>query len=243
MSYLANLITKNRILGALPLGDLEFMHPHLERVTLRHGEVLIAPDRRIEYAYFVERGLASTIAETAPDAHAEVGLVGCEGIVGIPVVLGADRAPYRVVIQGPGEALRIAADDLRRIMAARSQVQTSLLLYVQAFLVQVSQTAAVDARFSTRERLARWLLMAHDRMSGNQLPLTHEYLALMLGTRRATVSTLLPDLEGWGAIRNVRGRVMVLDRTKLAEIAGASYGAPEREYARLIALFPGQSSR
>jgi CRP-like cAMP-binding protein len=234
MSYLTNLITKNHILGALRLDDLDFMHPHLEHVPLQHGEVLIAPDRRIEYLYFVERGLASTIAETTPDAHAEVGLVGCEGLVGIPVVLGADRAPHLVVVQGPGEALRVATDDLRRIMAARSQVQASLLLYVQAFLVQVSHTAAANARFSTRERLARWLLMAHDRMSGNQLPLTHEYLALMLGTRRATVSTLVPELEALGAIRNGRGRVVLLDRKKLEEVAGLSYGTPEREYARLI---------
>src|SRR4051794_18380986 len=176
MSYLANLITKNHILGALRLDDLDFMHPHLEHVPLQHGEVLIAPDRRIEYLYFVERGLASTIAETTPDAHAEVGLVGCEGLVGIPVVLGADRAPHRVVVQGPGEALRVATDDLRRIMAARSQVQASLLLYVQAFLVQDRHTAAGNGRFAPVKRRARWVLMAPFRTSGDPLPPTPEVL-------------------------------------------------------------------
>src|SRR5215208_2460139 len=233
MSHLANLITSNRILGALRADDLDFMHPHLEPVPLRHGDALVLPDRRIEFVYFIEKGLASTIAES--DAPVEVGMAGCEGLVGIPIVLGSDRAPYQVVVQGPGEALRVAAGDLRRIMAARPGVQDCLLLYVQAFLVQVSQTAAANARFSARQRLARWLLMAHDRMSGNQLPLTHEYLALMLGTRRATVSTLVPELEALGAIRNRRGRVVLLDRLRLEEVAGPSYGTPEREYGRLIA--------
>src|SRR5829696_5755884 len=144
-----------------------------------------------------------------------------------------------VIVQGPGEALRVAAEDLRRIVMARRQVQDCLLLYVQAFLVQVSQTAAANARFSARQRLARWLLMAHDRMTGDQLPLTHEYLALMLGTRRATVSTLIPELESLGAIRNRRGRVVLLDRSKLEEVAGPSYGTPEREYGRLIARTKG----
>ena len=134
----------------------------------------------------------------------------------------------------------VAAEDLRRIVMARRQVQDCLLLYVQAFLVQVSQTAAANARFSARQRLARWLLMAHDRMTGDQLPLTHEYLALMLGTRRATVSTLIPELESLGAIRNRRGRVVLLDRPKLEEVAGPSYGTPEQEYAHLIRPVAGQ---
>jgi CRP-like cAMP-binding protein len=240
MSHLANAITSNRILGSLRADDLDFMHPHLEAVSLRHGDALVLPDRRIEFVYFIEKGLASTIAESTPDAAAEIGMAGCEGLVGIPIVLGSDRAPYRVIVQGPGEALRVAAADLRRIVMARRQVQDCLLLYVQAFLVQVSQTAAANARFSARQRLARWLLMAHDRMTGDQLPLTHEYLALMLGTRRATVSTLIPELESLGAIRNRRGRVVLLDRPKLEEVAGPSYGTPEQEYAHLIRPVAGQ---
>src|SRR5215213_4084840 len=181
------------------------------------------------------RGLPPLSPNPFPTRPWEVGMAGCEGLVGIPIVLGSDRAPYRVIVQGPGQALRVAAEDLKRIAVARPQVQDCLLLYVQAFLVQVSQTAAANGRFSARQRLARWLLMAHDRMSGNQLPLTHEYLALMLGTRRATVSTLVPELESLGAIRNRRGRVVLLDRSKLEEVAGPSYGTPEREYGRLIA--------
>jgi len=171
MSHLANAITSNRILGSLRADDLDFMHPHLEAVSLRHGDALVLPDRRIEFVYFIEKGLASTIAESTPDAAAEIGMAGCEGLVGIPIVLGSDRAPYRVTVQGPGEAFRVAAADLRRIVMARRQVEECLLLYEQAFLVQVSQTAAANARFSARQRLARWLLMA-DRMTGDQLPLT-----------------------------------------------------------------------
>src|SRR5215216_6005796 len=124
MSHLANVITRNRILGALRADDLDFMHPHLERIPLRHGEALVLPDRQIEFVYFIEKGLASTIAESTPDAPVEIGMAGCEGLVGIPIVLGSDRAP----LQGPGEALRVAAEDLRRIVMARRQVQDCLLL-------------------------------------------------------------------------------------------------------------------
>src|SRR3954467_4213979 len=129
MSHLANLITSNRILGALRSDDLDFMHPHLEPVSLRHGDALVLPDRKIEFVYFIEKGLASTIAETTRYAPVEVGMAGCEGFVGIPIVLGSDSAPYRVVVQGPGQALRAAAQDLRRIVVARPRVQGCLLLY------------------------------------------------------------------------------------------------------------------
>jgi len=127
---------------------------------------------------------------------------------------------------------------------ARRKVQDCLLLYVQAFLVQVSQTAAAKARFSARQRLARWLLMAHDRMTGNQLPLTHEYLALMLGTRRATASTLIPELDSLGVIRNRRGRVVLASplgarrgRWSILWHARAGVWAPHR--TRASALAPG----
>src|SRR5215207_4379874 len=116
MSHLANVITSNRILGALQADDLDFMHPHLEPVSLCHGDALVLPDRQIEFVYFIEKGLASTIAESTPEAPVEVGMAGCEGLVGIPVVLGSGRAPYRVVVQGPGDALRVAAEDLKRIV-------------------------------------------------------------------------------------------------------------------------------
>src|SRR5215204_3549006 len=129
MSHLANVITSNRILGALRADDLDFMHPHLEPVPLRHGDALVLPDRQIEFVYFIAKGLASTIAESPPNAPVEIGMAGCEGLVGIPIVLGSDRAPYRVIVQGPGEALRVAAEDLRRIVMARRQVQDCLLLY------------------------------------------------------------------------------------------------------------------
>ena len=172
MSHLANVITSNR--------NTRFAssrRPRLHASPLRGSLASpwrrsCPPDGRIEFVYFIEKGLASTIAESTPDAAAEIGMAGREGLVGIPIVLGSDRAPYRVIVQGPGEALRVAAEDLRRIVMARRQVQDCLLLDVQAFLVQVSQTAAANARFSARQR------EAGPRSSG-----------------RATVSTLIPELE------------------------------------------------
>src|SRR5215203_929179 len=199
MSHLANVITSNRILGALRADDLDFMHPHLEPVPLRHGDALVLPDRQIEFVYFIEKGLASTIAESPPNAPVEIGMAGCEGLVGIPIVLGSDRAPYRVVVQGPGEALRVAAQDLRRIVVARPGVQECLLLYVQAFLVQVSLTA-------DRYYVSQAVLQGKpERGSIARVP-APEIEALVISAMRSATATN-PELSDGDLILNHLNRV------------------------------------
>src|SRR3954468_9169756 len=141
MFHLARTITKNRLLTSLALEELNFLHAHLERVPLKMRDVLIEPNEVIPYVWFVESRLASIVTAPTLNKAAEVGLVGCEGMIGTPVLLGTDRAPCGVVIQGGGTALRISAQDMRQVIVERPPIHAHLLLYIQAFLVQVSQTA------------------------------------------------------------------------------------------------------
>ena len=164
----------------------------------------------------------------------EVGLVGREGMTGTAVVLGDDQSPHETYIQVAGEGQRIPAAELRKAMKASQSLHGLLLRYVQAFMVQTAHTAIANARAKLDERLSRWILMAHDRMAGNTLALTHEFLALMLGVRRAGVTEALQSLARQRLIEPRRGEIVVLNRQGIVRRAGSSYGAPEAEYRRLI---------
>jgi CRP-like cAMP-binding protein len=161
-------------------------------------------------------------------------LVGGEGMTGTPVVLGADSSPHATYIQVAGEGQHIAAGDLRKAMRASNSLHACLLRYVQVFMVQTAHTAIANARTKIDRRLARWLLMAADRIEGNALPLTHEFLGLMLGVRRAGVTEALQALGRRGLIETHRGRVIILDRKGIERSAADSYGVPEAQYRRLI---------
>jgi CRP-like cAMP-binding protein len=151
------------------------------------------------------------------------------------VVLGDDRSPHETMVQVSGEAMRLPAADLRHAMDASPTLRNLLLRYSQAFMIQTSHTALANGRAKLEERLARWLLMAHDRIDGDELPLVHEFLAVMLGVRRAGVTVALHILEGQALIGARRGKIIVLDRQGLEEAANGIYGVPEREYERLMA--------
>lgn len=227
-------MTKNRLLRLLSADDYALIGPHLEALPLDKGMTLIEPDVPISHVYFVERGLGSVIGISSAGEATEVGLFGVDGIGGLPVVLGTDRSPHKVFMQIGGDGYRIAADTLRRALEANMTLRVLLTGYVQFFLIQVSQTAVSNALHTVEERLARWLLMAHDRMPDDNVPLTHDYLALMLAVRRPSVTTALHVLEGGGLLRATRGNIQIRDRAGLEEFAGAAYGIPEAEYARLI---------
>ena len=154
----------------------------------------------------------------------------------MPILLGTDRTPHECFIQTPGAGLRIRADDLRQAMAASASLHQHLLRFVQAFMIQMGQAALANGCHILEQRLARWLLMCHDRVDGDDLATTHEFLSLMLGVRRAGVTEALQGLEDRGLISTKRGLVTVLDRAKLEGVADDSYGVPEAEYARLIGL-------
>ena len=176
----------------------------------------------------------SVLAAGTHNRSAEVGLIGNEGMTGLTVVLGGGRSPNATYVQIEGRALRISARELRKAMAQSASMHALFLKYAQTFLIQTSQAAAANGRARIDARLARWILMAHDRIGRNSLPLTHRLLAVMLGVRRASVTETVNRLAGEGLIRAARGEIVVLDRRGIEQRAGGYYGIPEAEYRRLI---------
>jgi CRP-like cAMP-binding protein len=192
------------------------------------------PNRRIEAVYFMESGIASVVAVQPDKTEIEVGLIGREGVSGIAVALGGDQSPHSTYIQVAGEAQRMTANELRKAMTASESLRGLLLKFAQVFMVQTAHTAIANARSHINERLARWILMAHDRTRDTTLPLTHEFLALMLGVRRAGVTEALQSLKRQKLIDTGRNKILLLNRKGLEQLAGSSYGVPEKEYRRLI---------
>jgi CRP-like cAMP-binding protein len=207
----------------------------IDRVPLPLKYVQQHANEPISHVYFGESGLSSKVAITASGERLEVGIIGQEGMTGTAVLLGDDRSPHETFIQVAGEGVRISADGLRRAAQASASLRQLFLRFAQALSIQVAHTALANGRYSLSERLARWLLMSQDRV-GAEIPLTHEFLSLMLGVRRAGVTEALQALEEQRAIRSTRRLIHVLDRAKLEQIAGDCYGTPEAEYLRLIGV-------
>jgi CRP-like cAMP-binding protein len=214
--------------------DFALLQPHLQPMPLDLKKDLERPNRRIETVWFIEAGIASVVAVQSDDTKVEVGLVGNEGMTGTAVVLGGDQSPHSTYIQMGGEGLRIGVEALRKVMIASPTLRNLLLSYVQVFMVQTAHTAVANARAHIDRRLARWILMAHDRTHGEALFLTHEFLGLMLGVRRAGVTEALQTLKRKKLIETGRNHIGVLNRKGLEQAAGNAYGVPEKEYRRLI---------
>ena len=226
---------RNRLLRAMAPDDYALIRPHLEPVPLDKDQVLFEAHAPIAHVYFAESGLTSVVAFTPEGKASEIGLSGYDGMAGVPVVLASDRGSHKVFMQVAGEGHRLPADALRAAMAQSETLRSLLLRYAFYFLTQVGQTAASNAQHTIEERLGRWILMSHDRMLGDDIPLTHDYLALMLAVRRPSVTTALHVIEGLGYIRATRGRITMRNRAGLEELAGDAYGLAEAEYARLVA--------
>ncbi len=225
---------RNQLLARLPPEDFAPLQPLLEPVELELRRVLIEPNRPIEHVYFHERGYTSITT----DGHGnkiELGLIGREGMVGVPVALGVRTTPLEFFIQLAGDGLRMTSHDLEEVIDERPSLHRVLLRYAQVMSVQTSGTAFANAEHTVETRLARWLLMCHDRVDGDDIPITHEFMAMMLGVRRAGVTTAMHILEGNGLIEAKRGVITILDREKLEELADNAYGLPEAEYARQMA--------
>jgi CRP-like cAMP-binding protein len=165
----------------------------------------------------------------------EVGVIGCEGMSGLPVVMGNDRSPHATYMQAAGHGMSISANDLRKAMDKDAGLRLQLLKFAQAFVVQTAHTAVANAKSNIEQRLARWLLMSHDRFPGNDLKLTHEFLSLMLAVRRAGVTVALQTLAKQGFIKSNRSLITIVDRKGLEKKAGPFYGTPEAELKRLLA--------
>jgi CRP-like cAMP-binding protein len=225
---------RNRLLAGLLAADLALLQPLLELVDLETRQVLEVAHKAITHVHFVESGLVSVVGTTEPDHRIEVGMVGLEGMTGIGVVLGDDRSMNEALVQSTGKAWRIATPALRQAMGASPMLTAALLRYVHVFIAQASQTALANGRGKLDERLARWLLMWHDRLRDDNLTITHEFLALLLGVRRQGVTVALHDLEGKGLIKSTRSLIKILDRAGLQRAANGFYGLPEAEYDRAI---------
>ncbi len=231
---------RNRLLQALPPADLEPLLPHFERVEVRKGDVLWTVGQPLAFAYFPEGGLSSNLAVTGDGRRVEVGCFGREGMVSTATVLGSDRAAHELLVQVGGPWLRIGAETLRNAMHDSPALHDLMLRYAHFLMMTLSQTALSNGAQTIEERLARWILMVHDRIEGDELPLTHEFLSLMLATRRPSVTLATQVIEGYGAIRAKRGLIVVRDRAMLRDLAGQCYGPAEAEYERLIGPFRSQ---
>jgi CRP-like cAMP-binding protein len=224
----------NRILSRLSAVDLDLLVPHLQLVDLPLRFPIEHRNRQIDYVYFIESGFASVVVNGSGDRNIEVGLIGREGMTGLAVVMAAETTPHETFIQSAGAGQRIAASRLREAIEQSASLRHILLRYGHAFFVQTAHTAMANGRSKIEERLARWLLMAHDRVDGDQLSLTHEFLAMMLGVRRPGVTLALNLLERNGLIQTERGIISITDRQGLEEHSNGAYATPEAEFNRLF---------
>jgi CRP-like cAMP-binding protein len=224
----------NELISLLSYDDRTAMDRCLERVEMKTGDVLFEPHRPIEYAYFFEEGLSSEIAFDSDGERIEVGCVGKEGFSGAPIALGVETTPHKAFMQVGGAALRIRSSDLKELMASHGSIRSLLLRYLHVFMIQIASTALSDGRFDINQRLARWLLMAQDRLGRDELPLTHDFLSLMMGVRRSGVTDAIHRIEGERMIKATRGLITVRNRSELEKLAGGSYGVAEAEYRRVL---------
>jgi len=226
------------LLAALTEADRSLLLPHLERVPTERELPFSVANERITHVYFLESGVASITSQSEDGDRTEVGIFGREGMSGTPLLLGADRSPHDTFIQiDHSHALRIEAAQFLEVLDRSRFLRAVMLRYVQTMIIQMSQSAVANARHQIEGRLARWLIMCHDRLDGDDLALTHEFMAIMIGAQRSGVTIALNVLESIGAIRATRGQVTILDRNKMEELAGDSYGLAETEYRKLIGQF------
>jgi len=225
---------RNRLLQLVADEDFALLAPHLQPVELPKGERIALPHQRIEHYYFIENGLGSIVGVSPEGFKAEVGMVGHDGIVPTAVITGGDSSVHEILMQVGGRGLRIEAGLLAEVIESNARIRRLLLRFVQNLATQTAYTALSNAVHHTEERLARWLLMCHDRMDDDRLPLTHEYLSILLAVRRPSVTTALHILEGNHFIRATRGLITLRDRALMEKFAGDAYGVPEAEYARLF---------
>jgi len=213
----------NRILSRLSRQEFALLEPHLEAVDLPVRKTLEARRKRIDQVYFIESGFASVVANGTNKPSIEVGIIGREGMTGLAIVMGHDRAQHDTYIQVAGHGLRISAAKLREADERSMILHRAMLRYAHAFLLQTTTTALANGRSKIEERAARWLLMADDRIDGDDLPLTHEFLGLMLGTHRPGVTIALQALEKAGLITTRRSHITIIDRKGLEKSSNGTY--------------------
>jgi CRP-like cAMP-binding protein len=223
--------SKNKLLAAFPSAVLRSLEHHLQRVVLALGEAVDEPRERLRYAIFPEDCVISVICLTPEGKTIEVANIGREGMTGLPAVAGVDQLPHRYVVQISGNALRIETRELAEIAGYDSGLAGVLLRYYSGFASQVMQNVACSGLHSLEQRCCRWLLSTHDRVESDQFPLTHEVLAMLLGTRRSSVSDVLKNLRDRHLIEYHRGLITIVDRATLEQRACECYEVVARMHA------------
>ena len=225
---------RNRLLAALSAEELNHVRPHLEPVRLGHRDELFEPGKPITYVYFPETAVVSLISLLQEGGSVEVGTAGAEGMAGLPLFLGGDTSSVQAIAQIAGTAYRIEASAFVALAKVSGPLHGLLLRYANAFLTQVAQTAACNGAHLLEERCARWLLMTHDRVDGDNFPLTHEFLAYMLGVRRAGVTLAMRGLQDAGFVRYSRGQITIVDRAGLERVSCECYRVVRGHFERLL---------
>ena len=241
MSFSVSPLRGNKLLSALPRTELAQLRPWLTRVRWVNGQRLYEAGERIAQVFFVEEGFASIVAQADGSGNGvEVGLIGREGMVGYPVLFDPEAASYnRAMVQMQGSALRMSASALCDNLDALPVLRRLLFQALEVSMAQVAQTAACNSQHRLLHRLARWLLLAHDRMDGDELALTQEILSIMLGVRRSGITIALGLLQAAAVIDQRRGHVIICDRPGLEAAACGCYGRVQAFTAAVAARTPG----
>ncbi len=211
----AGNLSKNFILDSLPPEDFETLQPFMQSIRLTPEELIYRPGEREEYLYFPTTAMLSWIATTSEGERIEVGVVGWEGFIGFPELMGHEVAPFLVEAELPGDVIRIKAEKFKQLFERVGSLQSLLFRYAYTQLAQLAQSSVCNRFHTVEERMNRWLLMAHDRCDGNELPLTQEILAGMIGARRPAVNIVLGNLQKSGLIRAERGKITIVDREEM----------------------------
>jgi CRP-like cAMP-binding protein len=227
---------RNHMLSALPADELAVLTPHLERIPLPRRMVAYDPLQPIAYAYFVETGVISVLSVMRDRTAIETATIGCEGVIGLPLFHGVESVAEQAFVQVPGEAYRMPAAPFRELSQQLPTLSRLLNRYAVCVFTLAAQSSGCNRVHTMEQRMARWLLMVHDRMPDDTFELTQDFLSQMLGVRRATVSETASQLQQAGLITYTRGRVTVMDRESLERAACECYGIIESTFARLLEL-------
>lgn len=235
--------TQNHLLAALPAEDLERLRPRLELRPMPLGQVLYESGSQLRHVYFPTTAIVSLLYVMEDGSSAEIAIVGNEGVVGVALFMGGETTPSRGVVQSAGQAYRMAGKYLKEEFFRAGPLQRLLLRYTQALITQMSQTAVCNRHHSVEQQLCRWLLMSLDRLPSNELRMTQELIANMLGVRREGVTESAGKLQKLGLIKYNRGHITVLDRPELERQACECYAVVKTEFDRLLPWLTGKLSR
>jgi CRP-like cAMP-binding protein len=228
---------QNHLLAALPPDEYNRIKPHLETILMPLGKVLYESGDRMTHVYFPTTAIISLLYIMENGGTAEIGIAGNNGLVGIALFMGGETTTNRAIVQSGGRAVRMRSDAVRTEFARGGMFQRLLLLYAQALMTQISQTAVCNRLHNVEQQLCRWLLINHDQLQTNELVMTHDLVANMLGVRRESVSLAAAELQNKKVIRYVRGTITILDRERLENVACECYQVVMNEYDRLLGKY------